>query len=155
MENRRPLLITLLTALMLVSLLIFPTSSTFGGLTLKEMMTSEEQKKTGVNELNATQKKALESWIDQNFEMKEDSKIQKPLSISLNIDKGAKLELSDGSAFEIDPLDRIYSSLWITPFRITLSESGDAEYPVRITNQQTGTSVNGKPILKRQAIEDK
>ncbi len=156
MKNKRSLLITLLTTALLVLFLIFPTQQTFGELSLHEMMTPEEQKKTGVNSLNATQKKALESWLDDHFQLKEGSKIhERQLMLSLNIENGAKLELTDGSLYEIDPDDRIYSALWITPFKISLSESDDAEYPVRITNLQTGTSVNGKPIPKEKILEEK
>jgi len=155
MGNKRSLLITLLTVTLLVSFLIFPTHSTFGGLSLNEMMTPEEQKRTGVNNLNATQKKALEAWLREHFLLKEESKLQeKPLMLSLNIENGAKLELTDGSVYEIDPEDRIYSSLWITPFKISLSESGDAEYPVRITNLQTGTSVSGRHVSKEETLEE-
>jgi hypothetical protein len=154
MENKRSLLITLLTTTLLISFLIFPTHATYGGVSLNEMMSPQEQKLTGINNLNATQKKALESWLDTHFEPKEESPIHKqPLMLSLNINDGAKLELTDGSVYEIDPDDHIYSSLWLTPFKVALGESGNAEYPVRITNLQTGTSVNGRPVSKEEIEE--
>ncbi|NGX45520.1 MAG: hypothetical protein K940chlam2_00675 [Chlamydiae bacterium] len=155
MENKRSLIITLLTTTLLVSFLLFPTHATYGGVSLNEMMSPDEQKRTGVDSLNSTQKKALESWLDHHFEPKEESSLhKKPLMISLNINNGSKLELTDGSLYEIDPGDHMYSSLWLTSFKVLLGESGNAEYPVRITNLQTGTSVNGRAIPKESITEE-
>lgn len=75
------------------------------------------------------------------------------LSLTLNINGGAYLKLSNGHFYAIDPKDRIYSSAWITPFKILLSESSDPQYPVRITNLQTGTSINGR-LLSTQESEE-
>lgn len=69
---------------------------------------------------------------------------QQELSLSLNIGKGANLELSNGDVYAIDPDYQVYSSLWITPFKVSLSDSEDPLFPVKITNLTTGTSVNGR-----------
>ena len=84
-------------------------------------------------------------FINQNHE---------DLYLSLNIDNGAKLQLSDGSTFLIDPKDRIYSSYWITPFPIRLSSSNDSDFPVKITNLTSGTSVNGMRISKEALLQE-
>lgn len=75
------------------------------------------------------------------------------LYLSLNMADGERLELSDGSTYEIAPADRIYSAYWITPFPIMLSESGDPDYPVKIINMNTGTFVRGKQIVTGEVIE--
>jgi hypothetical protein len=77
-----------------------------------------------------------------------------PLYLSLNIDDGSKLELSDGSTYLIDPEDQIFTVYWITPIPLMLSESDSSEYPIKITNLNTGTSVKGKRVSTREVIED-
>ncbi|NGX38792.1 MAG: hypothetical protein KR126chlam1_00103 [Chlamydiae bacterium] len=74
------------------------------------------------------------------------------LYLSLNVDSGSRLELSDGSAYEIDPDDWIYTTYWITPFPVELGKSDDPNYPVRITNLTSGTSVNGKEISPKELL---
>jgi len=76
------------------------------------------------------------------------------LYLSLNIADGERLELSNGSTYEIAPADRIYSAYWVTPFPIMLSESGDPEYPVKIINMNTGTFVRGKQIVTSEMLEE-
>ena len=76
------------------------------------------------------------------------------LYLSLNIDDGKYLQLSDGSTYEIAPKDRLYSSYWITPFPLMVSKSDNSEYPVRITNLNTGTGVNGKQVETKELIEE-
>lgn len=76
------------------------------------------------------------------------------LYLSLNVEQGAKLELSDGSTYEIDPEDRLYTEYWITPFPIMLSGSGNENYPVKITNMNTGRSVKGKQISTEKMLQE-
>lgn len=76
------------------------------------------------------------------------------LYLSLNIEEGKRLELSDGSTYEIAPEDRLYTIYWITPFPIMLGKSDDPDYPVKITNVTTGTSVNGKKISTKEMLEE-
>ncbi len=133
-------------------LLLFPI---LGTITLDKMMTRDEKERTGVNDLNYTQKQELEGWLNSNFDEKEDRKQKSDqLYLSLNIDNGSKLELSDGSTYEVAPEDRLYSVYWITPFPLRLSDSDDDKYPIKITNMNTGTSVNARQISTRQMLEE-
>ncbi len=75
------------------------------------------------------------------------------LYLSLNIENGSKLQLSDGSTYLISPEDRIYTVYWITPFPIRLGKSSDDEFPVKITNITTNTSVKGKEISTKDLIQ--
>lgn len=79
---------------------------------------------------------------------------EEQLYLSLNIGQGDTLELSDGSTYQIDPEDKLYASYWITPIPIMLSESGNQEYPVKITNLNTGNFVKGKKIDTRKFLQE-
>ena len=113
---------------------------------LDDVMSREEQRKTGINKLSATQKIELEKWINETFVLKAQSeeKPQGSLYLSLNIDNGQKLQLSDNSVWEIAPGDVQKASAWITPFPIEISPSGDPSYPSLITNKTTGESVKAR-----------
>jgi len=128
----------------------------YAKIVLDDAMTNKQKEQTGVNNLNYSQKMALQEWINDNFTSNEgrpeDHKEQ--LYLSLNIGEGSKLELSDKTTYEIDPEDRIYTAFWITPIPLMLGESRDPKYPVKITNLNTGTSVNGKQISTRKLIEE-
>ncbi len=128
----------------------------FAKIVLNDDMTSEEKEQTGVNDLNYSQRMALQEWINTNFELKEDhpQKRKEQLYLSLNIDDGSKLELSDGSTYEIAPEDHLYTAYWITPFPVMLGKSDNPDYPVLITNMNTGTSVSGKQISTRKMLEE-
>jgi len=138
----------------IVLLLVFSIPM-YGRILLDETMSREEMQKSGVDNLNYSQKMALENWINENFEHKEDRKKEKEqLYLSLNIDNGSRLELSDGRTYEIDPDDRIYTAFWITPFPVQVGPSRDPDYPVKITNLNTETSVNGKQISTREMLKE-
>ncbi len=128
----------------------------FAKIVLNDAMTSEEKEQTGVNDLNYSQRMALQEWINTNFELKEDhpQKRKEQLYLSLNIEDGAKLELSNGSTYEIAPEDHLYTAYWITPFPVMLGKSDNPDYPVLITNMNTGTSVSGKQISTRKMLEE-
>jgi len=80
----------------------------------------------------------------------EKNQTQSQLYLSLNVDSGSRLQFSDGSTYEIAPADQVYSSSWLSPFPVMMEKSGNSEYPVKITNLQTKTSVNAKPITKEE-----
>jgi hypothetical protein len=129
----------------LVTLLISEPEA-FGLILLNEVMTPQDQQRTGVGNLNADQKAALEDWLNKNFNLKteEEKKPIKEVFLSVNINNGQKLSLSDGSLYEIAPSDLVRSSAWITPFAIQITPSGDPDYPWKLTNPTTGSSVKGK-----------
>lgn len=66
--------------------------------------------------------------------------------LSENIKGGTQLKFSDGSVYEIAPQDRDRAQWWVTPFTASFSSSGDSNYPVKITNTLTSSSVNAKKI---------
>lgn len=148
-------------------LLLLFTAPLLGEVSLDKMMSYRQMQTTGLDKLNYSEKKALENWIDANFVARNgQGQGQGPgtgqgqakdsqLSLSLNIGKGAILELSDGSSYEINPEDRLYTIYWITPFPIRISESGNPDYPVKITNMNTGRAVSGKQISTQELLEER
>lgn len=115
---------------------------------LDDVMSKETQQKTGVANLTPNQKKILESWLNQNFELKTNNQTAKEpdLFLSININAGQKLQLSDGSLWEVSPVDVAQASVWITPFPLRIIPGSDPNYPYLIVNKTSGISINARPI---------
>lgn len=115
---------------------------------LDDVMTREEQHRTGIDKLNAKQKMELEKWLNANFDMKsgEPEPASRQVDLSVNVNNGKRLRMSDGSLYEIAPGDVVYTALWITPFPLKITETDDPYYPYKITNTNTGRSVMAKEI---------
>jgi hypothetical protein len=62
-----------------------------------------------------------------------------------SIHNGRYLRLSDESLWEIHPKDTPITQSWITPVEIIASPSEDPDYPFKLTNSLTGTSVLARP----------
>lgn len=97
---------------------------------------------------------ALDEVVAKDSKVRTVALKNKQLYLSLNIEKGSKLQLSDGSTYLISPADRIYSEYWITPFPVKVSKSKDPDFPSKITNINTGTSVNGKEISGKALLQE-
>jgi hypothetical protein len=117
-------------------------SSQLLAVSLDQMMTPAEKEKTGYASLTATQRQALDTWVGQHFVAKnpnaqgvkkENSNIEySKLSLSLNVDNGQKLILSDNSEWEVSPDDVGTASLWLSPVIIQIMPSDDPIYTQRI-----------------------
>ena len=110
------------------------------------MMSKEEQQATGVSTLTPPQKAALANWIDSNYTQKPIPSTPTQLYLSVNIQNGKQLLLSDGSLWAVNPNDVSTTALWITPFPLTLKESGDPNYPYEMTNQNSLEIIRVKRI---------
>lgn len=117
----------------------------YATINLDQIMLPADQKRTGVANLSMEQKYALADWIDQHFIIKS-AEQNRALAISLNINGGTKLLLSDHSLYAISPDDVALASAWLSPSLVDIVSSGDAQYPDRIINKDTGTSVKAKKI---------
>lgn len=118
-----------------------------GRIYLNDAMSQKEQRKTGVADLNYQQKLALEQWLNDNFVSKnhvEEKKVS-DIYLSQNINNGKRLELSDGSLWEVSPLDVSKASFWIVPFPLELIDNSDPrdkdQYPKKIVNKNTNVSI--------------
>jgi hypothetical protein len=113
---------------------------------LNDVMSMDEQQKTGVSQLTDTQKRELEAWINNKFILKTTTTPSQPVYLEQNIQGGAQLMFSDGSVYEIAPTDRSKVAFWLTPIVVSFDASGDPQYPARITNTLTNVSVSAKMI---------
>lgn len=125
-------------------LLLSFSLSAYADVSLDTLMTPDEQRITGVRTLTPQQKKALEVWIDKNFVKNPAG--QNAIYLSVNLNNGQRLQLSDNSIYQIAPQDVPVSSLWITPFPIMIQPNNDPNYPVKLVNANTGVSVRAKKI---------
>ncbi len=122
---------------------------------LDQVMTREEQRKTGVVNLSMQQKIALESWLNKNFVLKQKQPEQPAaaqLTLSINIDQGQKLQLSDNSVWEIAPSDVPQAAVWITPFPVKIVDSNDPDYPVLLVNMNSGISVRARKYVAAPVV---
>lgn len=126
---------------------------------LDDVMSKDDQKKSGVANLSLKQKVYLENWINKTFVLKTEQicpdapakmEAESPLTLSINIDNGQKLELSDNSMWEVDPKDLATSAIWIIPFPIKVTPNNDPNYPFTLTNINTGASVKARKATPAQ-----
>jgi len=129
----------------LIYVAFFYSSKVLGMINLNDVMTPEEQQKTGISQLSDMQKKELESWINQKFTLKVSDK-PKQIYLSENLQSGTQLRLSDGSLYEVMPEDRQKASFWLTPFQVKIEQTADLNYPCKITNTISLVSVRAKQL---------
>lgn len=118
-----------------------------GPLLLNEVMSKEDQQRTGVAYLNTNQRIALEQWINTNCNCPgRISPVEKEenLYVSINIDGGRKLQLNDNSIWDVDPRDYETSDAWLASIPIKIVPSNDPDYPFLLVNRNTGVSVRVK-----------
>ncbi len=139
--HRAPLLIVIATLTLITSQLCSDQ------ILLEDVMTKEEQKKTGVKKLNYAQKVALEAWLNKNFVLKTKAEeTTSGLTLSINIDDGKQLELSDNSIWQVAPGDISTAAVWLTPFPVKIAQSNDPQYPHLIINTYSGVSVRARKL---------
>jgi hypothetical protein len=112
-------------------------------------MTPQDKKKTGVFKLRDNEKASLQQWIDSRYEKRaEPLALQaKPSAkpfLSENYYNGQYIRLSDGSLWNIRPQDTPITQGWITSVEILIAPSSDPDYPYKLTNTLTGSSVLAK-----------
>jgi hypothetical protein len=139
-------LIRAISAIVLFSAAVFYCNRVLGTVQLNEVMSQEEQKKTGVSNLNEQQKRELESWINSKFVLKTTALAPKEMTLQQPLQNGAQMQFTDGSIYEIAPEDRARAIFWPVPLIVTLETSGDPLYPSKITNTLTNVSVRAKLV---------
>jgi hypothetical protein len=135
-----------ISAIVIFGSALLYSNKVLGTMRLSEVMSVDEQKKTGVAGLNDIQKKELESWINNKFILKTATASTQPIYLQQNIQSGAQLMFSDGSIYEVAPTDRSKTVFWLTPIVITIEAGTDPNYPTKITNTLSKVSVNAKMI---------
>lgn len=117
------------------------SSSTSSSLDLQSAMSQEELKQTGVNKLNPKQVQALSSWIE-NYQTQSDQ--AKPNQVSMVLNEGQYVQLGSGKIWTINPNAWIYTYYWQKGDPIKVSKSNDQLFPVTLTNENSGQSVNAQ-----------
>jgi len=65
------------------------------------------------------------------------------------IDKeGAMIMLEDRTIWEVSPVDRINSSLWLRTSSITITEGNNPNYPYKLINTNDRETVDAKPLRR-------
>lgn len=138
-------LIRAVPALALFLCAVLNSDKLLGLIKLSDVMSTDEQQKTGVAQLTGVQKQELEKWMNDKFILKTATSTAS-LTLQQNLQNGAQLELSDGSIYEIAPSDRSKTTFWLTPINMTVTPSNDPMYPVLLTNTLSGVSVRAKQV---------
>ncbi len=113
-------------------------------------MTPQEKKQTGVHKLSDKQKAHLQHWIDNHYAKRSEPlaeaapNVKRPI-LSETLQNGKFIRLSDNSLWSIAPQDTVLTQSWITPVEIIVTKTNDPEYPYKLTNSLTGSSVRAKP----------
>lgn len=129
--------------------IVLATFSMLAAQTLDFEMTPQERKKTGVSKLSEKEKGALQDWIDRHY-TKRSEPIQKEMDhqsyLSENLKSGNYIRLANGSLWKIHPKDVPITQGWISAVNILITQSTDSEYPYKLTNSLTGSSVRAQQV---------
>ena len=114
--------------------------------TLDRDMSSQDRKKTGVYRLSDKEKSALQLWVDAHYEKRSAPVAQEGQKsmLSENLYNGHYIRLADGTLWNIHPSDVNAAQGWITPVDIAVTRSGDPNYPYKLTNTVSGTSLRAR-----------
>jgi hypothetical protein len=108
-------------------------------------MTTQEKQQTGISKLSSSEKGELQKWINDHYTKKKKSKAKEPKSmLQENLNSGSSIRLEDGTLWVINPADTPITQGWITPVDILVTPTDDPEYPYKLTNSLTGSSVKAK-----------
>ena len=111
-------------------------------LSLNKIMTKTERARTGVSKLSVNEKAALEAWLT-NFVI--GIATQQPNIylgvgqehwVQKTIDSGAFIQLEDNSLWEISPIDRVNTMLWLPIDDIVVIESKNSLYPYKLVGER-------------------
>lgn len=112
--------------------------------TLSANMTPQEIEQTGIAKLSGQEQGALQSWIDERYKKRAQTKKKPGPILQENLQNGRYIGLSDQSIWEIHPADTPITQGWITAVEIKAEPSGDEKYPYKLTNSLTGSSVKAR-----------
>jgi hypothetical protein len=107
-------------------------------------MSAQDKKKTGIYKLSDQEKSALQEWVD-NANNKPMLKKANP-SLSENLYNSSYLKLTDNSIWNVRPQDMPISQGWISEVEIIITPSGDPQYPSKLTNSVSSSSVLARKV---------
>jgi len=107
-------------------------------------MTQQDRKNTGIYKLSDQEKSALKEWVDNSY-TKTPNKKTNP-SLSENLYSGSYLKLTDNSIWNVRPQDTPISQSWISEVEIIIAPSNDPDYPFKLTNNVSKSSILAKRV---------
>lgn len=101
---------------------------------INDIMSVEDQRKTGVLGLKQRQKMELAKWLVDHgyYEEKKTNSSDDSLTLTMNDKK--ELQLSDGSIWEVAPEDVPISSAWAANVEVLLERTQNPLYPYNLIN---------------------
>lgn len=105
---------------------------------INDMMSIEDQRKTGVIRLKQAQKMELARWLVEHGFYEHHAKVDPkypPLLIQRNI--GTLITLTDGSEWEIAPEDISTAKTWKIMDKIEVVKTENPMYPFKLINKNT------------------
>ncbi|GAA5497342.1 hypothetical protein Rhal01_03535 [Rubritalea halochordaticola] len=138
--------------------------------TFEQMFTPAQQKSMGLSKLTAAEKEALRAHVESMLVRVASAEKKTPVApggrgaagkvyagvggghwIKKNIERGTYILLEDRSLWQIDPLDKINASLWLSISNITVVESnaGSPGYNYLLINTDDGEKAHAKYLGKQ------
>jgi len=139
------------------------------GITMEKVMTGEELRTTGVSQLSAAQRVALDRWLS-DYTLRVIQYAQRSVKpaanspgsatyagssgghwINSNAGNGAMIILEDGSVWEINSLDRIDTALWLPISNVTVLKASSpvGDYKYTLINTDDGEKALAKFLGKQ------
>ena len=156
---RVPSLLPIVLCLTAISILAADSSSQ--GLLLDQLMTKDEQARTGVSKLSQGERAALEQWLikfavtSANLGKTQPSAMVPKSSgydglgqkhwVKTRTEGGALIQLEDGSLWQIAPLDKIYTALWLPIQNVVVAQSDNPQFPFKLVSERD--TVEAKLLL--------
>jgi hypothetical protein len=127
-------------------------------LPLDKIMSKEDQQAIGVPQMSDAQRAALERWAT-GFALQVVAASNKKAGgayagatdghwVKSKIDGGKIIQLEDGSMWQISPIDKIETTLWLPTEGITIIESKNPTFPYKLINGDGRSSAEAKFISK-------
>jgi len=148
--NRVRITLLLVVALVL-SAFVFAADTLKQKLALDKLMTKEEQKASGIPKLSEQERAVLEEWLTRfaitvaTEAANKSASSAKPGAyvdvgrkhwVSEKIGGGAFIKLEDGSMWQISPLDKINTALWLPTDNVVVVETGSVQYPYKLVGER-------------------
>ncbi|SRR6266480_5013865 len=128
-------------------------------LPLDKIMSKEDQQSIGVSQMSEAQRAALERWATR-FALQVVAASSKKAGgayagateghwVKSKIDGGSIIQLEDGSMWQISPIDKIETTLWLPTEGITIIESKNPMFPYKLINGDGKSSAEAKFISSK------
>ena len=140
-------------------------------LSLDSLMSKAEQERTGVSRLSAQERTALEEWLTQ-FAASGAKVLRSTTAIPGSASYagvgqkhwvqsvaqgGGWIQLEDGSLWQVSPIDKIHTAVWLPIEYVIVVKSGNPYYPYRLVGERDAAEaklVTGSPSAAISVTRD-